>query len=138
MQGEQAISANVSFADVLPTLCDAAGVDPSVYTSDGHSILPLITGQKESVQDEVFIHYAPRWGKWGEFHSRWIMNGNYKLYRDGRFYNTQNDPLEKVPLKQEELDSGEKNTKSRFQTILDEKEQDIPFALNDKEYKVKH
>lgn len=137
MKANRAVSANVSFADVLPTLCEVAGVDPSTYTTDGHSILPLIKGEQESVQDEVFIHYAPRWGKWGKYHNRWIMDGNYKLYRDGRFYNTQNDPLEKVPLKPEELNSGEKSTISRFQTILDEKEQDIPFDLNDKEYKVK-
>ena len=126
----------ISFADVLPTLCDVAGVSPEIYTSDGSSMVPLITGDKKSIQDNVFIHYTPRWGNRERFHNRWVLNGEYKLYRDGRFYDTGTDPLELNPLV--ELTDKQKQLKKDFERILDEKEQDIPFAFNDTIFNVKY
>ena len=130
------IEAVISFADVLPTLCDAAGISPDLYTADGYSLLPLINGDKKTIQDNVFIHYTPRWGNRERFHNRWVLNGTYKLYRDGRFYDTESDPLELNPLV--ELTDKQKQLKKDFERILDEKEQDIPFALNDTIYNVKY
>uniref|UniRef100_UPI003217943B sulfatase-like hydrolase/transferase n=1 Tax=uncultured Draconibacterium sp. TaxID=1573823 RepID=UPI003217943B len=126
----------ISFADVLPTLCDAAGVSPEKFKTDGNSFLPLVTQKLDKIQDEVVIHYTPRWGNWGKYHNRWVMNGEYKLYRDGRFYNTKRDVLEKNPLK--ELTTVEQKLKEKFQRILDEKEKDVAFELNNKEFKVEY
>lgn len=64
------------------------------------------------------------------------MNGEYKLYRDGRFYNTKNDVLEKNPLSN--LSEKEQNLKVKFQHILDEKENDIAFELNNNAYKIQN
>lgn len=122
----------VSFTDFLPTLCDAAGIDSTKYKTDGKSFLPLLTGKKKKTQDEVFIHYSPRWGK--RKSNRWVMNGEYKLYRNGEFFNTAKDTLEKNPLLN--LSNSEKELKSRFQQILDERENDIAFALNDTVFNV--
>ncbi|MCY1723149.1 sulfatase-like hydrolase/transferase [Prolixibacteraceae bacterium Z1-6] len=126
----------ISFADVLPTLCDAAGVAPDKFGSDGNSFLPLITNDLSEIQDNVFIHYAPRWGNFGKYHNRWVMNGEYKLYQDGRFYNTKEDVLEKYPLS--DLTEKEQKFKKEFQQILDENESDIEFELNNEEFKVKY
>jgi arylsulfatase A len=61
------------------------------------------------------------------------MNEKYKLYQDGRFYNTFIDPLEENPLLRY---SGEEEKHLRkFELILKEKEKDIPFELNDAEFK---
>ncbi|MBT6006297.1 MAG: hypothetical protein HOG79_11295, partial [Prolixibacteraceae bacterium] len=53
----------------------------------------------------------------------------YKLYRDGRFFNTINDTSEIFPL--EKMTETELILKEEFQLILNEKENEIPFALND-------
>ncbi len=129
---ERVVDAIISFADVLPTLCDAAGVSPEMYSSDGNSLIPLINGSKKTIQNNVFIHYTPRWGNWGPYHNRWVLNSEYKLYRDGRFFHTKTDPLELHPLAG--LSDMEKEIKENFKRILDEKEQDIPFFMNDTIY----
>ncbi len=127
MRAGRKVEALVSFADVLPTLCEAAGITFESFKTDGKSFLSLVTGNEPKIQDEVFIHYSPRWGTFN--HNRWVMNGTYKLYRDDRFYNTSADPLEKTQL--ENLSDEEVKIKSRFQQILNDKESEVPFALND-------
>lgn len=136
MKGNRVEESIISFADVLPTLCDAAGIAPETFKTDGYSFLPLVSNEVEKMQDEVFIHYAPRWGNWAKFHNRWVMNGGYKLYRDGRFYNTQKDVLEKNPVTN--LTEDEQKIREKFQGLLDEKESDLPFELNNQSYKVQH
>ena len=128
------VEALISFSDFLPTLCDAAGIKPEKFKTDGKSFLPLLTGNEEDIQDEVFIHYSPRWGRFD--HSRWVMNDIYKLYRSGEFYNTEQDSLEKNPL--ENLTETEQKIKQEFQRILDEKQKEVPFELNNTEFKVSY
>ncbi|MEN8117467.1 MAG: sulfatase-like hydrolase/transferase [Bacteroidota bacterium] len=134
MKGKREVGSVISFADVLPTFCDAAGISQKEYKTDGRSLMPLITSDSENIQDEVLIHYAPRWGNWGKYHNRWVMDGIYKLYQDGRFYNTEKDALEKNLLT--EPTDTELEIKKKFQQIIDKKEKDIPFALNDTVFKV--
>ncbi len=135
MTGKRVEESIISFADVLPTLCDAAGIVPETFKPDGKSLLPLVINKDRKIQDEVFIHYTPRWGNWSKFHSRWVMNGEYKLYRDGRFYNTKSDVLEKNVLN--ELSNEEQILKEKFQEILDEKESDAAFEKNNQEFKLR-
>jgi hypothetical protein len=63
------------------------------------------------------------------------MNDKYKLYRDGNFFNTATDTLEKHPLIN--LSEKEQLLKNQFQTILNEKEQEFPFHLNDSVFQIK-
>lgn len=126
------VDALISFNDFLPTLCEVAGINPGEYKTDGKSFLPLLTGEEKEIQDEVFIHYSPRWGSFK--HSRWVMNDTYKLYRSGEFYNTVKDSLEKNPL--ENLTDKEQEIKQEFQRILDEKHEEVPFSENDEKFKL--
>jgi arylsulfatase A-like enzyme len=43
----------VSHLDIYPTLCELAGV-PQPEWVEGHSLLPLLNGEKERVRDDVF------------------------------------------------------------------------------------
>ena len=105
---------------------------PSSYYTDGKSFINVLNGDESRTnKNEVFIHYSPRWGRFG--HNRWVMNSEYKLYRDGRFYNTGKDPLEKVQLSNSEED--EQKIKTKFEAILREKEIEFPFEWNDTEFK---
>ena len=65
-----------------------------------------------------------------------MINGEYKLYRDGRFYNTAKDTLEKHPL--QNLAEMEQKVRNHFQQILDEKEDEVPFSMNDEDYKLEN
>jgi arylsulfatase A len=132
MKGSRVIEAQLSFADILPTICDAAGVDLAGFKTDGKSLIPVISGKEKTIQDEVFIHYTPRWG--GKKHNRWVMNDEYKLYQNDRFFNTVKDKLEKRPLT--DLSDNELELKAHFQKILDEKENDFSFAKSDESFKM--
>ena len=124
-------NALVSFADFLPTFCELAKIPKTNYKTDGKSLLPLFSG-KGKIQDEIFIHYSPRWGKWES--NRWVTNGKYKLYQNGNFYHTQTDSLELTPLKN--LSPSQELLRDRFQSLIDEKEKEIPFHLNDTIFKL--
>ena len=128
------VEALVSFNDFVPTFCDVAGISPEKYETDGKSLLPLFTNESEQSQENIFIHYSPRWGRFK--HDRWVQDDKYKLYRDGTFYNTVKDSLEKSPLT--ELSSEEKEIKAKFQEVLDKHEQEVPFEMNNKEFKLSY
>ncbi len=136
IKGKKVVESVISFADILPTMCDAAGINPTEYKTDGKSFINLISGKEEKIQDEVFIHYTPRWGN--KKHNRWVMNDEYKLYQDGRFFNTAKDTLEKSPLLNSSLSEIEIKIKEKFQNILDERETDVPYSLNDTTFNVKN
>jgi len=120
----------VDFADFLPTLADVAGIKPSEYSTDGKSFFNVLIKNEETTKSETFIHYSPRWGKFK--HNRWVMDGVYKLYKDGRFFNTLNDPDEKSPIVN--LSFEEKKVKTRFKSILQSKENEFPFEWNNKSF----
>ena len=120
----------IDFADILPTLADVAGIKPTSYSTDGKSFLSILNKYKKINQNEVFIHYTPRWKKFE--HNRWVMNGEYKLYRDERFYNTLIDPDEKNPLSI--LTQKEQKIRKKFDSILQLKENKFPFDWNDKAF----
>ncbi len=118
----------VDFSDILPTLADVAGIPPSEYFTDGKSFIDVINGENSRAEKvEIFIHYSPRWGRFQ--HNRWVMNEEYKLYRDGKFYNTLIDPLEKNPLSR--YSKKEEKINKHFNLIIQEREKEIPYEQND-------
>ena len=118
----------VDFADILPTLAEAAGISSSEYFTDGESFITILNGDNSRRnKEEVFIHYSPRWGRFQ--HNRWVMNEEYKLYRDGKFYNTSIDPLEENALSR--YSDNEEEIKEHFNAIIQEREDEMPFEQND-------
>jgi arylsulfatase A len=118
----------VDFADFLPTLAGVAGIEPASYFTDGVSFLNVLNGENARTEkEEIFIHYSPRWGRFT--HNRWVMNENYKLYRDGSFYQTSADPMENNPVSN--LSESEQKLKNKFEAIIHKMENEIPFELND-------
>ncbi|MGC9354433.1 MAG: sulfatase-like hydrolase/transferase [Mariniphaga sp.] len=134
ISGGRTFQGIVDFADILPTLSDIANIDPATYETDGKSFLSVLSeNANNGGKDETFIHYTPWWGKFE--HNRWVVNEEYKLYRDGKFFNTREDPEEKNPLS--DLSEKEKKTKQKFGVILREKEEEFPFDRNNKEFQKK-
>ena len=74
----------IDFTDFYPTLAQAAkhsmGKDDPI---DGRSFLAQLNGQPGNLRDWVLCHYQCYWKKQpGQF----ARTANYKLYRDGRYY----------------------------------------------------
>ena len=81
-RGGRAIDGMVSHIDIFPTLCDLLDIDRPAWLQ-GHSMLPLLNGERESIRDELFAEvsyhaaYEPK---------RAVRTERYKYIRryDGR------------------------------------------------------
>lgn len=92
----------VDFTDFLPTLLDAAGVvTPKDEALDGHSILPLLTGNGTGSREWIYCSYWKR-GRNAEAIRRSARDRRWKLYDDGSLYDLHTDPLEEraIPIGQ--------------------------------------
>ena len=93
----------VDFTDMFPTLCDLAGVAlPHDYPLDGQSFVPLLDGKTDSLKPFTFT-----WGNFENNSSKYqdpsrhtdtlldvIRGPRFKLYSDGRLFDTREDFLE--------------------------------------------
>lgn len=70
------------FTDMLPTLAEIGSGKIGPDPVDGTSQVPVLTGKKDKVRDQIFMHYAPGW-----VHepARFVFDAQWKLYGDGRF-----------------------------------------------------
>ncbi|WP_145178409.1 sulfatase-like hydrolase/transferase [Rubripirellula lacrimiformis] len=107
----------VDFTDIYPTLADAAGIrlgpsDPI----DGRSFLPQLRGQPGNPRDWVLCHYQPYWNKQpGQF----ARTGQFKLYRDGRFYQPADDLDESDDLSKQLTGKQRLEAHRKLQSLLD-------------------
>jgi len=110
----------VDFSDVLPTLCEAAGVavpeDPAL---DGRSFLPQVKGGEGTPRDWIYCWYS-RGGKRKQA-KVFARTRRYKLYRRGDFFDVAKDPLEAHPLGGKPADLSAEATRARalLQDALD-------------------
>ena len=90
----------IDTTDFLPTMLDAAGVEPPKGL-DGRSFLPQLKGQKGNPRDWIYCWHDPRpgWDKDQFKLEEWVRNKRFKLYRDGRLFDIPADPLEERPLR---------------------------------------
>ena len=86
----------VDFTDFYPTFADLAKISLNETDPiDGYSLLPHLLEDSTQGREFAFCHYQPYWNKKpGQF----ARSAKYKLYRDGRFYETKNDLEEKNDL----------------------------------------
>lgn len=93
----------VDSTDILPTLCDAAGISiPQELVLDGKSFWAQLCGRPGNPRQWIYCWYSPRQGNDRRV-VEFAFNRRYKLYKDGRFYRLEDDPEEKRPLRREEL-----------------------------------
>jgi len=85
----------VDFSDFLPTIGEAADAE-TPDKLDGQSFWPQLQGKPGSPREWMYCYYNPRPERTKP--TRFVRDTRYKLYGDGRFFDVQNDPLEKAPL----------------------------------------
>lgn len=87
----------VEFTDFYPTIAQAAGIKlDQTDPIDGRSFLPQLGGSEGNPRSWVLNHYQPYWGKFAG--KQYVRDADYKLYRDGRFYNVPRDLVESNDL----------------------------------------
>jgi len=93
-----------AFYDVMPTLCEIAGID-APEDGDGISFLPALTGEEQTAHDHLYWEFpsyggqqAVRMGKWKGIRKN-IMKGNMtlELYNLEEDIQEQNDIAENHP-----------------------------------------
>lgn len=94
----------IDFTDFMPTIAEAMQVKiPDVWNTDGQSFLPQLKGEKGTPREWVFCHYDPvqkpiNLIPTNKLAARFFRDVRYKLYSDGRFFDTVNDPDEQHPI----------------------------------------
>jgi arylsulfatase A len=87
----------IGSVDFLATLCDAAGVKvPAESALDGRSFYPQLLGQTGQPRPWLYSWYARNGGAKPTW--EFAMSTEFKLYRDGRFFDLRSDPFEEKPL----------------------------------------
>ncbi|MBN2092435.1 sulfatase-like hydrolase/transferase [candidate division KSB1 bacterium] len=107
----------VDFTDFFPTLSDIVGTKE---VSDGHSLYPLLVGNKFTPRETILMHYDPQWGNNDKFRNRFARTKAYKLYQDGKFYHLATDPLEKNDISVESCTREQMKIRQKLQTILNQ------------------
>jgi len=83
----------IDFSDFMPTFVELAGGKlPTDRVIDGQSFLSQIKGQNGNPREWAYCQDE------GDEDRAWVRTRRWKLYRDGRLYNMENDPLEKSPI----------------------------------------
>jgi len=86
--------------------------------TDGHSLLPLLTGKAFTPRKHVVVHYDPIWSNNVNKHrNRFIRNQEYKWYQDDRFYNVMTDAEEQYSFADSLLSPEELKLKNGFTQI---------------------
>ncbi len=83
----------VASTDFLPTICEAAGAElPATMPTDGQSFYAQLLGQTGTPRETLYCWYAR--GQAMKSVHEFAMTKQYKLYRDGRFFDIVADPDE--------------------------------------------
>jgi arylsulfatase A len=109
----------IDATDFLPTICEATAVPvPAELKIDGRSFLGQLHGEKGHPRDWLYSWYNPSGGATAK--AEFTHDAQYKLYADGKFFNTLKDDNEKSPLADAALDDGSRAAKAKLRVALDQ------------------
>ena len=109
--------AMIDFTDFYATFEDILNTESK--KSYGKSILPLITNNDYSERDVLITYYDPIWGTGGLGRGVYAQNKEFKLYKNGNFFNFSNDLYEKKPIDVTTMSESENEIYSLLKTSLD-------------------
>jgi arylsulfatase A len=100
----------IDFSDFMPTFAESAGAKlPESVTIDGRSFAPQLRGKKGNPRRWAYCQWE---GK------AWARTQRFKLYRDGRLYDIENDPLEESPIRPGDDTDQTVTIRKKLQTAL--------------------
>ena len=118
----------ISSVDILPTLCEAAGV--SIPKTDGVSFARQLQGQKGSPREWLYSWYSPR-QQVDLTVKEYAWDHNYKRYRTGELFDLTADPMEKTPLSSQAIQGEAKMASAKLQKVLEQFTDVRPKQLDD-------
>ena len=102
----------INFNDFYATFSDILGV---IDDSDGTSMMDIFLGKNSKKRDIATIYYDPMWSdNVSKYRSVFTQDNRYKLYKDGRFFDLENDILEQSPLMENSLTKEQKDIKNKL------------------------
>jgi arylsulfatase A len=119
----------ISSTDILPTICNAAGIAvPSDV--DGVSFLPQLKGEPGNPRSWLYTWYSPR-QRLDLTVKEYAFNHNFKLYRTGEFYDLSSDPEESHPIPLNSLEGATKAAATNLQAVLENFDSARPAELDE-------
>ncbi len=122
----QVIDDLVCFSDIFPTMIEAAGFPAkTIEDGDGWSFWPQCQGLEGRKRDWIYCYYFPRPSskkyndKYSHYEVWFARDKRFKLYSDGRFYDTVDDVLEKKPIAVGAADDAAESARQKLQAALD-------------------
>ena len=109
--------AMIDFTDFYATFEDILNLD--YQQSYGKSILPLMTNNNYNERDVLITYYDPIWGDTSMGRGVYAQNKEYKLYKNGSFFNFSKDLHEKNPIDINKLSETDNEIYSLLKTSLD-------------------
>lgn len=122
----------VDSTDFFPTICEAAGINlPRKLTMDGRSFLGQLKGKRSQAREWSYTWYAPQNN---ELKFEFARDLQFKLYRDGRFFDLQADADENSPLVSTQLSPNAQTAHRKLTQVLEQYRDARPaeFALGKK------
>lgn len=106
-KGGRKISTPVISLDILPTTLDALGVAGARNAPfDGRSLLPLLSGEKRTLDRVLYWNSGPTKGEWAVRDGDWKAHGfkdRYQLFNLAEDPSEENDLAAKYPVQAKEL-----------------------------------
>lgn len=108
----------VDFSDFYITLRDVMGADPGHDRDlDGLSFYPQLLNEKSKVREWSLCHYQDQFKP---DYVRFAQTVDYKLYLDGRFFNTRKDPLEEKNIQKGTGSAAEEALRKQLKDVLNQ------------------
>ena len=106
----------INFSDFYATFCEILGVN---HQTDGASMMGILSGKKLLDRETITTYYDPMWSpNVNRFRNVYSQNTRYKLYKDGKFFDMENDILETCPLEDKDLNEDQKIIKAKLVSQL--------------------
>ena len=126
LKGGQVIDDLICFSDFFPTKVEAAGLpSKEIKDGDGWSFWPQCLGKPGKKRDWIYCYYFPRPSarkydnKYSHYEVRFARDKRYKLYDNGKLYDTIEDVLEKKPIAVKSTNKSEHAARKKLQAALD-------------------
>jgi arylsulfatase A len=118
----------IDFSVVLPTMLhaaiapqlSAATIHEQLKRFDGPSILDQLRGEAGHPRGWAYGYYEPQRPQNPDIFAEFVRDERYKLYRDGKFFDIQEDPLEKDAISENDSSFETNIVRARLQGILDQ------------------
>ena len=109
--------AMIDLTDFYATFEDLLNLGNS--NSYGKSLLPIFKKEDYKERDVLITYYDPIWGSTNMGRGVYAQNKDFKLYKNGKFYNFSNDLYENKPLDIDNLTQGQSQVYFLLKKSLD-------------------